>query len=127
VPNFTSKFLAFLLHVRLARKKLAKDKHSSLIQHTCRGNFDNIDIWGLYNKTLLIRDVRQMDRFCTKLAPYIVKHKHASLLLNPCITISYFSGTDPWCSMFYSLSRVGSGGIHLGINYSVLNETKQYE
>jgi hypothetical protein len=31
---------------------------------------------GLYNKTLRIRNVRQIDRFCKKLVPFIVKHKH---------------------------------------------------
>ncbi len=43
-------------------------------------------------KTLQIRNLRQIDRFCNKLVPYIVDHKYVifdkrtSLIRNPYIT-----------------------------------------
>jgi hypothetical protein len=54
---------------------------------------------GQYYKNLPIRNVRQMDRFCNKLVPYIVGHhhtifyKHTSLLQNPSKQICNFYST----------------------------------
>ncbi len=45
--------------------------------------------WDIYYKTLRNQNVRQMDRFRNKLAPYIVDHKHTNLYMTNTLEIDY--------------------------------------
>ncbi len=54
------------------------DKHSSLLPYKTPGAFKKSYVtvpWGLYYKTLWIRNVQQMDKFRKKLMPFIINHK----------------------------------------------------
>ncbi len=71
------------------------DKHSSLLPYIIHDALKKSYVtvpWGLYYKTLWIRNVQQMDKFRKKLVLFIDNHKHinfdkcTSLLQIPYIT-----------------------------------------